>query len=121
MPNLNVEITEETLKAIRVACAESGETQAEFVTRLVEQGGEKSLSASERKARVVHAGVRKTPATGVVAEDSAGGEAPGSIVGSSPTPAIKSLTVQEVVRPPHNSKTCNVYRCTQCIAAGKKF
>ena len=39
MPNINIEISEELLKAIRMGCAESGETQAEFVGRLVKEGG----------------------------------------------------------------------------------
>lgn len=31
------------------------------------------------------------------------------------------LEVVKPVREPHDPKTCRVYRCGQCIAAGKKF
>ena len=40
MPNINIEVTDELLKAIRLACAESGETQAVYIARLVEESNE---------------------------------------------------------------------------------
>ena len=40
MPNLNITVSDELLRVIRLKCAETGETQAELVARLVNSDGQ---------------------------------------------------------------------------------
>lgn len=79
----------------------------------VQQGGGTNLKRPGIGNRVVDAGVRKTPATGVVSGESASDvEESSSTVGSSPTPATKLAG--------HDTKNCRVYRCGQCKVLGVK-
>jgi hypothetical protein len=95
VPNLNIAISDELLKAIRVACAETGETQAQFIARLLVE----DISGDEAGRDGVH--LRGGSEGGAVGKGSEGTRKPRKAVSRAhePTgPQVESSAVGDGLR-----------------------
>jgi len=169
MPQLNIKISERLMKEIRVGCAESGKTQPEFVSEILEVGfGMRVVGKPVGRVVVEDRAEPEKPTSGLATESvdksegvgngdgvrvrsevgergagrgskavrrasSAGRsqDKSGAVVGGGKADRSgegkggegREVTALDLTgeRPVHNVKTCRVYRCDQCVAAGKKF
>jgi ferredoxin len=106
MPHINIEVTAKELKNLQIACAVSGQSQKEFVLSAIRlQCLKETGQLGEVKGFVVE---EDTPITYKSARVKA-------------ADTVETLVEVAEAIGLHNPKTCRLYRCTQCVALGKKF
>lgn len=132
MPNINVEISEGLMRAVRIRCAEEGLTQKDFVLRaLVRDAGEVEALNDGTGAGNVRAGVAESVGQeagkprGRKPAAKPGRSTKGTTAGdrgpdNRPVERDQSNPKSDSLRSGHDTKNCRIYRCGQCSALGVK-
>ena len=113
MPNLNIPVSEELLRAVNMAALKAGLNQKQFVVKVLE---EVVNDGPRTKGDGVEADVPMRE-SGVPKSGSEGREPRNRI---DRVPETGSPKVRRDVGHTHDAKTCRVYGCLQCRVAGVK-
>lgn len=104
MPNLNIEISEELLRAIRVKCAQEGVFQKDWVVQVLEKGvglGRKG----DKKAADTSGEMGRKPGSDAGSSDSGGASRDGERNAKTSAPTkTKKLTAEEFQKLPASEK-----------------